>query len=306
MNVPDFEPELPLTYNGNYKTSGLLACRDPFVLHAGKRYYLYRNHGRDGIVCCVSENLENWSDPVYVYRTPENFHGTDDFFWAPECHYHNGYFYIFTSVFSSETNHRNVSVYRADNPLGPFEDIAGGSITPRDRDAIDGTLYIDGDGQPWLVFVHEWTSVPDGNGAMAAAKLSDDFTHLVSEPILLFHARDLPAATDGVTDGPYLYRSDNGNLFMLWSNFCSGDYAVAVAKSSNGRLDGKWIQSEKLLYGRGERPEWVFDGGHPMIFPADNGKFYLSIHSPNWNDGTVFEHLLLLPLGLSDDGFEIL
>jgi FMN-dependent NADH-azoreductase len=68
----------------------------------------------------------------YIKSLAENFHGIKDLFWAPECHYYKGNFYIFTSVYSNKTNHRCISVYRADNPMGPFVDIADGCICPKD------------------------------------------------------------------------------------------------------------------------------------------------------------------------------
>ena len=37
-----------------------------------------------------------------------------------------------------------------------------------------------------MVFVHEWTSMPDGNGLMCYAPLSDDFTHFIEEPKTMF------------------------------------------------------------------------------------------------------------------------
>lgn len=217
-------------------TSGGFSCRDPFILLYGGKYYLYRSMFENGIACFTSDDLEHWSKPHTVYSVPKNFHGVKDFFWAPECHYYKGYFYIFTSVYSEKYNHRVISVYRSNNPLGPFEDIADGCITPKDWDAIDGTLYIDEDGSPWLVFVHEWTSMPNGNGGMVAARLSEDFSRLKSEPILLFRARDPKWARLGVTDGPYVFRLSDGKLGMIWSNFCKDDYCVAVAFSDNGKI----------------------------------------------------------------------
>ena len=268
------------------KRSGPIYCRDPFILPYHGRYYLYKTIDESGIrakgiECLVSDDLQNWSAPVTVFEAGEHFHGVGNFFWAPECHFYKGHFYIFTSVRSKmHGGHRTISAYRADNPLGPFEDIANGCITPGGWDAIDGTLYIDRGGRPWMVFVHEWTSMPDKIGGMAAARLSDDFTKLISEPILLFSARDAGWATRGVTDGPFLYRMDDGTLYMLWSNFCDNGYAIGLAKSDSGEIDGTWTQ-EGLLYKKGLRPSFTLDGGHGMVFKTFEGEIMLAFHSPN-------------------------
>lgn len=309
-NIPvsqDNNPKIEPVKSETRRTSTKFACRDPYILAYGGKYYFYQSAGTPGVKCSVSDDLEHWSEPVMVYNTPENFHGIGCYYWAPECHYYKGKFYIFTSVQSGKcNNHRVISVYRGDNPLGPFYDIADGCITPPEWDAIDGTLYVDDDGQPWMVFVHEWTSMPDKNGGMAAAKLSEDFTHFISEPIQLFLARDPKWAKNGVTDGPYMYKTEDGNLLMIWSNFSEKGYVVAISKSDNGKIDGNWLHCEKLLYENALRPDFTVDGGHAMIFKAYDGKIKIALHGPNGKrpDGD-FEHLLIYNLVEKDGLLEI-
>lgn len=70
---------------------------------------------------------------------------------------------------------------------------------------------------------------------------------------------------------------------MLWSNLESvGEgfgYCVAVAKSENGKIDGKWIHEAKPIFSR--QITGGVDGGHGMIFENRDGKKYMAIHSPN-------------------------
>ena len=283
-NIPVCEknnPTIVTKPNPNRTTSGKFYCRDPFIMLYGDKYYFYQGADNKGIICSVSDDLEVWSDPVTVFAMPENFHGIKDLFWAPECHYYNGYFYIFTSVFSSKYNHRTISVYRADNPLGPFEDIADGCITPKDWDTIDGTLYVDEDNKPWMVFVHEWTSMPDGNGGMCCAQLSEDFTHFVSEPYHLFYAKDPKWSIYGITDGCYMYKDEKGTLFMIWSNGTEKGYVVGLAKSETGKVTGPWSHFDELLYQKGDKPSFKEEGGHGMIFETKDGKILMPIHTPN-------------------------
>ncbi len=291
MNVPGYAHGITEFPN---KLKDRIFCRDPFILRAGNYYYLYRSVHERGIECLVSPDLLNWSEPVNVFTPPEGFHGKKDLFWAPECHYYKGKFHIFTSVWSSLTDHRCISVYRADNPLGPFEDIADGCVSPREWDCIDGTLYIDEDGLPWMVFVHEWTCMPDHVGAMAAARLSDDLTRLVSEPIRLFLATDGAWCGAGVTDGPFTGRTEDGTLMMIWSNFKKDgegvSYAVGAAYSDNGRLDGKWIQHDTPVYCKGLKPEYEYEGGHAMMFYGCDGRLKMTFHAPN-SHPEVYEHV---------------
>ena len=66
---------------------------------------------------------------------------------------------------------------------------------------------------------------------------------------------------------------------MLWSNFDAHGYTLAIARSTNGRLDGEWIHDEEPFYSKSMTGE--YDGGHGMIFTDVDGHMYISFHSPN-------------------------
>ncbi len=267
--------------------------RDPFVLEAGGTYYMYGTGlAWGGYGCVYSQDLQNWSDPVKVFTPPADFDGDGDW-WAPECHFYNGSYYLFATYHSSATGKRGVGIFRSESPLGPFENITDGHITPLDRDAIDSTLYVDEDGQPWMVYVGEWTSNEDGIGDMMAAKLSPDLTKFISEPILLFRATDGYWTKGGVTDGPFLYKTGGGRLIMLWSNTDEVGYCVGIAYSSNGKIDGKWRQQPLQLYKKTDKHE---DGGHGMLFNAPDGTLMLSIHSPNYAGEDFNEKAVFIPV----------
>ena len=253
--------------------------RDPFILLCDGYYFLYRNDYNNNLVCMVSKDLENWSENIKVFNPPADFYGTNNFFWAPECHFYKGWFYLITSCYSGETSTRRISIYKSLSPLGPFEEVTKGGITPRDWDSIDGTVYIE-NGTPYMVFVHEWTSMPDKIGSFVYAELAEDFSGLVGEPKHMFYANELVTARSGVTDGCYLIKLESGELLMIWSNFTNKDYVIALAHSDNGKIDGKWVQ-DGLLYEKDLRKDFTCDGGHGMVFKGKDGKFYLTFHAPN-------------------------
>lgn len=278
--------------------------RDPFVLADGGVYYAYGtgvNESWDTSVwdCYVNDSgrLEGeWrrtKTPVYV--TPN---GATKQFWAPEVHKYADGYYMLATYYAEATGHRGCTVLRAQSPLGPFVEISDGQITPHDLDCIDATLYVDDDGTPWLVFVHEWTCTPDKVGKMAAARLSDDLSRLISEPKELFRA-DAPVwAKKGVTDGCFLYKTEDGALLMLWSNFDEDGYCVAVAHAADGKVDGEWVQESAPIYKRGTLDG--FDGGHGMIFTAFDGKKYMALHSPNKVENGISERTVLVPIAEKD------
>lgn len=269
-----------------------IRVRDPYILVYEGKYYMYGtclSNGK-GYGCVVSENLQDWSVPVQVYSPAED---SDEFadFWAPECHYYKGSFYLFATYRSKETNKRGTAIFKAASPLGPFEMITDGHITPKGTDCIDGTLYVDDEGQPWMVYVNEWTSSSDSVGEMSAAKLSEDLTSFEGESKLLFRANKHIWTNGGVTDGPFIYKTKSGRLVMLWSNAARpGGYAVGMAVSDNGRTDGNWIQYPYAFYCR---EEYGVEGGHPMLFTTLEGELKMAIHSPNGSENGVFETLSL-------------
>lgn len=282
--------------------TGIEYLRDPFILRDGNIYYAYgtgklsKEDCQNTVWTCYkneSGSLDSGWELLEesLFIRPEN---AEKNLWAPEVHKYNGAYYMFATYYSSVSAHRGCCILKADSPVGPFTEITDGHITPAEWDSIDGTFYVDEDGQPWMVFVHEWTSTDDGIGRMAAAKLSDDLTHFISEPIELFRADDPEWANGCITDGCFLYRTGNNELLMIWSNFCADGYCVGVAKSSNGRVDGEWTQEQDLLYSG--RISGDYDGGHGMIFADKNGQKYLSLHSPNHITEEFGERTLLIPL----------
>ena len=280
--------------------TGIRSLRDPFVFRDGSNYYVYG----------TGVGVGNWNDCIWAcYKSTDGLYGewkiTDKLvyacpieaekqFWAPEVHKYNGKYYMIASYYSSVTGHRGCSILRADSPEGKFVEITNGHITPRDWDAIDGTLYVDENGASWLVFVHEWTSTDDKIGRMAVARLSEDLTHFVSEPKDVFCAKDPEWANSGCTDGPFMYRTEGGELLMLWSTFDGRDYCVVTARSKNGKVDGEWTHDDTPLFSK-ELADGK-DGGHGMIFTDENGDMYLSIHSPNHPSEEEKEEVVFVPV----------
>ncbi len=249
--------------------------RDPCVLLHDGKYYMYGTTWK----YCVSDSLTGqFSDLKSCVKTPDDYAGDP---WAPEVHKYNGKFYMFTTYRSTKNDRRGCAIFVSDTPEGPFTLHSDGHITPSDWDAIDGTFYVDEEGQPWMVFVHEWTSTSDGIGTMACAKLSDDLTHFISEPVELFGARDAEwvSSSSVVTDGCYMYMTEKGELLMIWSNWDPYGYAVGIARSTSGNILGPWTQDEFTLYSKEYTDQ--YDGGHGMLFKDEEGQLWMSIHSPN-------------------------
>ncbi len=281
--------------------------RDPFVLPvmAEKKYYLYGTIGSQtwtnsatGIDHYTSSDLRNWEGPFPTFRPPTNF-WADRNFWAPEVHVYGGRCYLFAS-FKAEGVCRGTQILAANGPQGPFLPISEEPVTPRDWECLDGTLFVDADDQPWMVFCHEWVQV--GDGEICALRLSDDLKTAIEQPLLLFRASEAPwnqeinskGRKGYVTDGPSMHRLANGELIMLWSSFSTGGYTVGVARSASGDIQGPWQQQPEPLY--------AGDGGHCMVFRDFDQQLWLALHRPNQ---TPDERPHFIPLQESGTSVEI-
>ena len=252
--------------------------RDPFVLPHGGKYYLYGTRGKTtwtvatGLDVYVSEDLENWSEAHECFSIPEGFWANKEI-WAPEVYFYNGSFYMFVSL-RSDSRLRGTQILRSDSPMGPFLPFTDDAITPANWQCLDGTFYIDKNGDPYIVFCREWVQV--GDGEIHAMKLTKDLSAAAGEPIFLFKASEPQWADKSretfVTDGPFMYRTECGKLCMIWSSSAKMGYVQAIAVSDNGEIDGNWSH-EELLFEK--------DGGHGMIFEDYNGKKHLILHAPN-------------------------
>lgn len=264
--------------------TGQIHIRDPFVLLHEGTYYLYGTRGAtawgeaSGFDVYVGTDLENWDGPYVCFENDGSFWATHNY-WAPEVHAYRGAYYLFAS-FKSETVHRGTQILRADLPMGPFVPYSDGPVTPAGWECLDGTLYIARDGAPYIVFCHEWTQVDDGE--ICAMRLTDDLRAPAGEPFLLFTASSAPwvcgfpsphsGSMAYVTDGPFLWRTQDGALFLLWASQSETGYTEGLARSDNGEIDGHFEHV---------RPLFVDDGGHAMLFRDKNGEIRMPLHRPN-------------------------
>lgn len=120
------------------------------------------------------------------------------------------------------------------------------------------------------------------------------------EPVTLFSAAEakwakpVPFAKaefgmDGdvyFTDGPCVVKMEDGKLYMTWSSWSNCGYAVGVAVSENGKVEGPWKQLEEPLF-----PE---NGGHGMLY-KDNDGMKFTLHYPNdkYKERPIFRKVVL-------------
>jgi len=300
------------------QTLDQIPVHDPFVVADARtgRYHLFTAFdGRrgpipgTGVVSYTSENLRDWSGPNVVFRVPDDSWADQDAApWAPEVHEHDGRYYLFTTLHQPATElpwpQRGSTVFEvraaddaggrrptargtviavADALDGPFELVrTDRPVAPPEFMTLDGTLFVDDDGTPWMVYAHEWVQVIDGT--FEAIRLSPDLSGAVGDPVHLFRASEGSwlrewTATAGslapyVSDGCQLRRLASGALTMLWASYRRhpdghDEYVETSATSPSGSLFGPWVQNDILVDG---------NAGHGMVFDGFDGRSYLILH----------------------------
>ena len=259
------------------KTANEINIRDPFVLFENGKYYLFGTRAASfgiktgGFDVYVSEDMEHWSEPIECFNS-EKYNLNREVNWAPEVHRYNGAYYML-ATFTKENGLRGTYILKADSPTGPFKPHSNGAVTPYEWECLDGTLYTES-GRTYLVFCHEHTQITDGT--ICFVELSDDLTRSVGEPTTLFsgsspfYIEKKPQGEHYVTDGPFMYKTKNGTLLMLWSTFIDGQYAECLVRFNNS-INGEFEHLSPLIDN---------DGGHGMVFSSGE-KLFLTFHTPN-------------------------
>ncbi len=343
-SAPQPTPTAPTAIATSYPlTMPQMTLHDPYILPdaTSHSYFLYTGNSQamsgspaHGIMAYQSKDLVHWSKPTVVYTVPTASDAWNDTEspWAPEVHLYNGKYYLFTTLHNpaditdpaqtGQDSTRWIATYRrasilavSDSPVGPFTDMnVKAPLTDPAFDTLDGTLYVDPSGQPYLVFANEWLQKLDGT--IDALPLSHDLSTATGAPVFMWKSSDAPwyqdpsygglytSVTDDkqlsakqltgyVTDGPELYTTPNGSLVSLWATYRDDTYIETQAISRTGNIAGPWEQLPPLVWG---------DKGHGMVFTDFSGSMHMVMHD-HMSSGTPRGEIY--DMRLTDNGFSV-
>ncbi|HKK75412.1 MAG TPA: glycoside hydrolase family 43 protein [Saprospiraceae bacterium] len=287
---------------------------DPCILadSATQTYYMT---GTGGLLW-KSKNLKNWTGPFVVAETdPESWMGPKPMIWAAELHAYQGKYYYFATFTNRDvkidTVKGNVIERRAshvlvsDWPEGPYFPMQDSVYLPPEMPTLDGTFWVDKDGNPYMVYCYEW--LQNWDGTMEKIELKSDLSGSIGEGEVLFRAHDSPwsrernnegeVVPNKVTDGPWLFTTGTGRLGMIWTSWRFSDYVQGVAYSESGTLDGPWVHEEKII----TPPNY----GHGMLFETFEGQTLMCLHSHAVIDGRYHRVPHFFEVDLSGDQLEV-
>jgi len=258
---------------------------DPAIL-ADSATMTYYMTGTSGLLW-KSRDLRLWEGPYAAAETTAStWMGETPEIWAAELHAFGRRYYYFATFTNTKLKIRSCSgatldrrachVLVSDNPEGPYRPFGDAEYLPAGKSTLDGTLWVDTDGKPYLVYCHEW--VQNGDGTIECVEMKPDLSGTVGEPRLLFRASSSPWSREEgsdspnrVTDGPWLFRTGTGRLGMLWTSWIGDVYTQGAAYSESGTLAGPWIHEPQ--------PVTPPNFGHGMLFRTLDGRWLMSVHS---------------------------
>lgn len=241
---------------------------DPFILAEDGVYYMYGTSSDKGIAVVVSDDLETWYVPggkdIHFALNADDSFGSK-WFWAPEVFHIGKYYYMYYSA------EEHVCVARGNSPLGPFCQDEKNPII--EEKGIDGSLFIDSDGTPYLF----WVRFNQGN-EIWSAELESDLMHLKkgTESFCISMSQDWEKVWPSVNEGPEVLLKD-GKYYLTYSanSYESQDYAIGYATAD--KIGGEWKKYKKNPVLR--RPGTLVGTGHHAFFRDFDGKDRIVFHS---------------------------
>ena len=298
---------------------------DPAPMVHNGTMYVYTGHDEDGADffwmqewrVYSTRDMVNWQDhgsPLAL----ESFSWADDRAWASQCVERNGKFYWYICAHSKLSNGMAIGVAVGDTPTGPFRDAIGKPLYENGSwDHIDPTVFIDDDGQAWLMW---------GNPRVYYLKLREDMVSYEGEVGMLPMTEEAfgsPAMNerekgktykDSYVEGPWLTKR-NGTYQLLYA---AGGVPEHIAYSTAPSPLGPWKYAGEIMplcdtnsftnhcgvadykghsyffYHTGKLPKgggfersvaveefkYNSDGSFPIIMPTDEGVSALASFNP--------------------------
>ena len=259
---------------------------DPFIMADEDTQTYYMVGSTSGTVMWESKDLRNWSNPhSYIEWDKNSWKGNIPAIWAPEIHRYKGKYYCFATFTNNSMIHgevdgrklprRDTHILKSDSPQGPYCEFSTEDYLDANKCTLDGTLWVEPNGKPYMVYCYEWIQAVDGR--MEAVQLKRNLKAPKGKPFELFKASDTKWNDDSpVTDGPFLFLTKTGKLGMLWSSGSKSGYSQGVAYSESGMIRGPWVQDTETLTPR--------DHGHGMLFRTFEGRLLLICHTWHYDN----------------------
>lgn len=256
---------------------------DPAPMVYNDTVYLYTGRDKDNSDfyympdwhCYSSTDMQNWTDHGTMLSWDSFSWGKEDSAWAAQCIERNGKFYYYVTLENKSGGGRAIGVAVADSPTGPFKDALGKPLIGPNWDYIDPTVFIDDDGQAYLMF---------GNPTCYYVRLNDDMISYSGSIEKFdmnpdsFGPNSTKASSYG--EGPWLYKRDN-LYYLLYAAFYGSDGGESLGYSTAPSPTGPWTYRGQIM-----KTHNCYTN-HPGVIDY-KGKSYLFYHDASLKGGGTF------------------
>lgn len=267
---------------------------DPSILRVGEDFYLVNSTFQyfPGVIISHSRDLVHWRCIGHALTDPEALDlsgfGNSQGVWAPDISYHDGWFYIFYPLVFRDP-HNGVSVrnccVRSRTPEGPY-----GPPSVLNREGIDPSHFVDGDGRHYMVF----------NPGVKILPLNEECTKATGEPIELWRGTGR-----GYPEGPHVFFRDGYYYLLLAEGGTGWNHCMTCARST--KLTGPYEPSpHNPVMTQTDRSHPIQKAGHGKLVGTPAGEWWAVYLCGRPNQGdfcTLGRETCLDPVEWTEDGW---
>jgi len=259
---------------------GAITMGDPFILREEGRFFLYGTTSTgDGFKAWSSTNLTEWTELGFVFSKDADTWGQNTF-WAPEAFRYRDKYYLVYSCQPADTKSfsARICLAVADTPEGPFKEVYAPWFD-NDWSCIDGHVFVDTDGTPYLFFTKVGVTDPPPKrfllGINYGVRLKPDLSGVDGQPVLCTQADqpwELPA--DGrsrCTEGSFVF-SRGGTYYLTYSanHYAEPFYGIGYATAPSPL--GPWTKSPYNPLVEVDLDRGISGPGHNCVITSPDGK----------------------------------
>ncbi len=298
--------------SGQYQNPILAGFKpDPSIARAGDDYYVVTSSFAyfPGLPIFHSTDLVNWEQVGSVVTRPSQLDysglGISRGIFAPTIRYHEGTFYVITTMVDGEGN----VLFTAPSPSGPWSD-----PIPLDIGGIDPSMFFDDDGTVYVTHNAGPPSEPDydGHRALWIQEYDPEAQELVGPHDLLVDKGTNPEEEPIWIEAPHIFKVD-GTYYLIAAEGGTGpNHSEVVFRSDSVRgpyepYDGNPILTQRHL--DSNRPNPVETAGHADFVEMPNGEWWsVFLATRPYGDGfyNTGRETFLLPVQWTDDGWPVI
>lgn len=251
---------------------------DPSICRVGKDYYLVNSTFSyfPGITVFHSRDLVHWKLIGHVLNRPEQLNldgqGVSRGIYAPSLRYHNGLFYVTSTLVDIGGSFVSTSK----NPAGPWSNPAW---LPQ-INGIDPSLFFDNDGKAYIIY----NSIPpddkplyEGHRTIRIREFDPESLRVKGDEHILINGGTDIRKKPAWIEGPHIFKID-GAYYMICAEGGTGDqHSEVVFKSMN--VSGPYVsyQNNPILTQRQLDPKRAFaitSTGHADFVQTEAGDWW--------------------------------